>query len=651
MANVGKLTVELQASVAKFQADLGRATAIAERNAKQINSVLSGIGATFGAAIGVGAFTSFIKGSIDAADALNDMSVKFGTTVENLAGLKLAADQSGTSLEGIAAGLKALSKELAGSPEEMRALGVTTKDSTEAMIQLADVFAAMPADADRTALSLKLFGKAGADMIPLLAGGSDELRRMIERGKELNPITTEAARAADRFNDAVGELKTAAGGAGTQLSQYFLPSLIDAAEGMRRAADEGKPLLALLHGIAGIGKLPWDAILPTQGQRAEIADINRQLAELEKKAAPLRNAVTSGKTKDPLGIVDIKLNKKSLDFATNQLSTLDKQMQILRDRAQQILKPQETGAPKPASHPALEAAGCIAAGGSFKDGKCVMPNRGGGGSRAGRSGRAAPKPDEPVDVFNNLSFIASKENADFIRQQFADVNDLQSDIQNSTSRANEELARQVERIKDMTDPLRPFRRELEEIGALYDSGLIGLEEWAAATESVREKMGSAFGRIKADGETAFDGISDAIGMAQSAFEEFTRTGKINFKDMLSSWAADAANNQFRALIPRLFGFLTGTQAPAPVEDRSFPAYATGTDYVPETGLALIHQGERIIPAAQNRPGYGGVVINTTINAPNATPGTLPQIQAMLDARDKRLKADILDSRRRGGAFS
>lgn len=422
---------------------------------------------------------------------------------------------------------------------------------------------------------------------------------------------------------------------------------------MRKAAAEGQPLLALLRGIAGIGKLPWDVIFPTQGQRAEIADINKQLAELEKKAAPLRNAVMSGKTKDPLGIVDIKLNKKSLDFASNQLATLDKQMQILRDRAQKILAPKTPDVAKPSAHPALEAASCIASGGQYKDGKCEMPGRGGGSSRGGRSSRAAPKPELPEDVFGNSSFIASKDSAEFIRQQFADVNDLQSDFQSSTSRANEELARQVERIKDMTNPMRSYRRELEEINSLYGQGAISSEEWAAATASVREKMGNAFGGIKKDGEDAFDGIASAIGLAESAFEQFTRTGKINFKDMLASWAADAANNQFKALIPRLFGFFTGTQSPAPVVDLSFPAYATGTDYVPNDGLAMIHKGERIIPAAQNKPGFGGVVINstTTINAPNATPGTLPQIQAMLDARDKKLKSEILDSRRRGGAFS
>jgi lambda family phage tail tape measure protein len=61
------------------------------------------------------------------------------------------------------------------------------------------------------------------------------------------------------------------------------------------------------------------------------------------------------------------------------------------------------------------------------------------------------------------------------------------------------------------------------------------------------------------------------------------------------------------------------------------AFATGSDYVPRTGLALVHEGERIIPAAQNMSGdWGGrpliVTNHFTINGPT-TRATESQIAA------------------------
>ena len=54
---------------------------------------------------------------------------------------------------------------------------------------------------------------------------------------------------------------------------------------------------------------------------------------------------------------------------------------------------------------------------------------------------------------------------------------------------------------------------------------------------------------------------------------------------------------------------------------SVPGYATGTNYVPETGIYLLHRGEAVIPAAQNASGSSGggdIIINGGITLPNVT---------------------------------
>jgi hypothetical protein len=51
-----------------------------------------------------------------------------------------------------------------------------------------------------------------------------------------------------------------------------------------------------------------------------------------------------------------------------------------------------------------------------------------------------------------------------------------------------------------------------------------------------------------------------------------------------------------------------------------PGYAMGTAFVPRTGLAMVHQGERIIPASDNRPGFGGITIQSGAIQITALPG-------------------------------
>lgn len=47
---------------------------------------------------------------------------------------------------------------------------------------------------------------------------------------------------------------------------------------------------------------------------------------------------------------------------------------------------------------------------------------------------------------------------------------------------------------------------------------------------------------------------------------------------------------------------------------NIPKFEVGSDFVPYTGLAVVHQGERIIPASQNSPEFGATSISVSINA-------------------------------------
>src|SRR3990172_1323668 len=243
----------------------------ARRSVQGLNSVLG----TLGIGLSVAGFAAFIKGSIDAADQLNDLAQKTGTSVETLAGLKFAADQNGTSLESVALAAKKLSTSMADKPEIFARFGVTAKDSSGAMMELADVFANMPDGVNKTALAVKLMGRNGEEMIPFMNQGSAALREWIEQGKRFNPITTEMARQADQFKDDMAKLSAQFSGLGIAIAKDSLQPLTKIAAAMAAAAREGGLLNAVMVGLAST----WNAMF-TDDMLSRQQEIMKQLGEL-----------------------------------------------------------------------------------------------------------------------------------------------------------------------------------------------------------------------------------------------------------------------------------------------------------------------------------------------------------------------------------
>lgn len=80
----------------------------------------------------------------------------------------------------------------------------------------------------KTALALKVFGKAGAELIPLLNEGRDGIARYSAELRSLGgEVSPETAKAADEFNDNLDKLKVTAGGLALQMATALLPTLVD----------------------------------------------------------------------------------------------------------------------------------------------------------------------------------------------------------------------------------------------------------------------------------------------------------------------------------------------------------------------------------------------------------------------------------------
>lgn len=218
-----------------------------ETYANKVREALGAIGVTFGAASAI----AFVKGTIDAADGMNDLSQKVGINIKQLAGWTLAANQSGTSMESVAKGIKGLSGFMVEHSDKLRAAGVTATDANGAMIQLADIFKDMPDGVDKTALAVKLFGKAGMDMIPMLNLGSQGLAEAQEKAAAYGKKLAELAPDADRFNDQMEELALQSKVAGMNIAQYFIPGLIGLSAWLNDVATGGEKALQATEWMFG----------------------------------------------------------------------------------------------------------------------------------------------------------------------------------------------------------------------------------------------------------------------------------------------------------------------------------------------------------------------------------------------------------------
>lgn len=249
-------------------------------------SALSGIAATvgkglaIGAAVGGAAAIGMTKNIISTADAMNDLSKKTGLSVTDLGAWKLATVQSGTNLEGLADGLKHVAKYMVEHDDNLKKIGITSKTSEGVLVQLAGVLSRMDDnDPRKMALANEVLGKSYQGLMPLLSEGEEGLRKLLERGRELNPVTKQLAAESDLFNDQLEELKLSAGGLGSSLATTLLPHLNDILASMRAAARESGLLSAVWAGMVGLTKHALGLDDVSQA-RDRLAEVKQELIEI-----------------------------------------------------------------------------------------------------------------------------------------------------------------------------------------------------------------------------------------------------------------------------------------------------------------------------------------------------------------------------------
>lgn len=270
-AVLGAIEVQMLLDLARWQNDVTNAGRVMDQGMAKIKSSVSGALGGLMAGLSVAAFTTWIKGAIDAGDATKEFSQKTGIAAKDVAGLQLAFRQGGVDSEALATSIGKLGKQMVEGNAAFKTLGVETRntdgtmrDVMDVMYDTADAFAGIEDGAAKSALAQEIFGKSGAALIPTLNEGSEGMRQMAEMADKLGlTISAETAEAADKFNDTLDLLGQGSQGMARQVAAELLPTLNSLAgtllknklegDGMRKMADGIAASLKVLFSIGAIG--------------------------------------------------------------------------------------------------------------------------------------------------------------------------------------------------------------------------------------------------------------------------------------------------------------------------------------------------------------------------------------------------------------
>ncbi len=260
----------------------------------RVGAVGSALGLLGGAAAGLSfvGLVAGLKGVVDQLDALDESAQSVGLTTEALSGLRAAAVFGGVGTEALDLALTKLSVKLtdaaAGGRESsatFAALGIQVRDASGAvrgtdqvLSDLADRFASYRDGAEKTALAVDLFGKAGAKLIPFLNQGRSGIAALVTEAQRMGVVIGgDAAGSAAKLNDQLDKLNLQWNAIKIGVANSVVPAINDAIDQFLAAEKAAGGFFGAL------GLLVRQSQGTLDDPRIKIAAIGEEMAKLEEQ--------------------------------------------------------------------------------------------------------------------------------------------------------------------------------------------------------------------------------------------------------------------------------------------------------------------------------------------------------------------------------
>lgn len=290
MATIGKVSAIFSASTSGLKAGVKDAgdsfkklsgdvsglrssmkTLVAIQGAQLFGSIASAVGNA------ARSFAGMAQGQSETIDKTSKLSRQLGMTYGELAGLALAGDLAGVSMETIGkAATKsdvAFVKAAQGSKVAQAAFAgiglsvdqLQNKSPAERFQMIADAIAGLPSAAERARAAVALFGKGGAELLPLFEGGAGSIAAAVEEANRFGlALTNEQGMAVENMNDAFTRAYASIQGVVQQVVAYLAPAI-------QSVADTFTTLIGNVGGTT-IGQTIGEGILAGAEFLATIAD-------------------------------------------------------------------------------------------------------------------------------------------------------------------------------------------------------------------------------------------------------------------------------------------------------------------------------------------------------------------------------------------
>ena len=239
--SVGDAVLKLGVDTKTFDKDMKGLGASIKKHQRAIGIGMVAMG---GAIVAMG--VASVKAYANMGDEVHKMSLRTGFATETLSRLKYAAAIGGASLADVEKAAKRMSTTildakdgLAETVRQLDRLGLAVEDfeglsPEEQFMMLAEALSNVEDASERAAIAQKVFGRAGTALLPMLAEGTEGLKLMMAEAEKFGPIfDQEAAEAAAKLTDQLGQLKGASDKLKTQIAEQLVPILIPLIEDIK----------------------------------------------------------------------------------------------------------------------------------------------------------------------------------------------------------------------------------------------------------------------------------------------------------------------------------------------------------------------------------------------------------------------------------